>query len=151
MEEEKGTRRNIILIVVGIVAIALAGYRWWSTSNEEVVPEARSVSDFIVNWECLDCGNRTETHAGTGPRKCAKCGKDSAYAVITWACPTHGAKPLFFQYDAQGQPSQIRTKKTDWKPALTPEGGWNINCPDCGAAMFPAEAVRPAPEPAGSN
>lgn len=151
MEEQQGRTKQIVVAVVLVALAAIAGYRWWSTSEPDIVPIEQSVSDFLVDWECLDCGERFETNAGAGPRKCAKCGKDSAYAAISWGCPTHGVRPVFFQYDAKGQPSQIRFKGGEWQPAISPEGSWNTKCPACGIAMFPADSVRPAPSKPGSN
>jgi len=138
-----------VLVLVVVALLAALGYVLWSSSSSRSPAPTRKVSDFIVNWECLACKNRTEDRAGAGPHKCPKCGKDEMYAVITWSCPTHGAKPVFFQYDDEGKPAKVRIGERDWTPAFNEVGNWNIRCPECNGPMMPAETPRPADDDSG--
>lgn len=144
MDDDKRKRNLTILALVLTGAAALSGYRWWASAGGPIVPETRTVSDFIVNWQCLNCQERREDRAGKGPRPCEKCSQDQMYTTIQWACPQHGARPVFMQYNQQGKPTEFRFKQGEWTPAMTPEGGWNIRCPSCNSRMIPAEAARPA-------
>ncbi|HPD31150.1 MAG TPA: hypothetical protein PLL20_14245 [Phycisphaerae bacterium] len=145
---EKPAERSprFMKIVVAVVLLLLAvslGYQWWSARQSAIVPPARATRDFVVTWRCLSCGHAVQGRAGPGPKKCPACGRDNMYASLRWGCPVHGAKNVAFQYDEEGQPTQIKVEQADWVPAYG-EQGWNIRCPTCGAAMNPVEVPNPA-------
>lgn len=149
MTEENKRSSATVIILVALFLVAAVGYGLWSSLGARTAPQTRTVSDFIVNWECLACGHRTEDRAGSGPHKCPKCGKDEMYAVIAWSCPRHGAKPVFFQYSDEGKPSKVKIAGGDWIPAFNDVGNWNIRCPECNGPMMPAETARPADDEPG--
>ena len=146
MAEQEKSRNPKIILVVAVAALAISlGYQWWASREGEAPVQGRPVSSFLVNWECLACKNREEGRAGAGPHKCAKCGKNEAYPVISWACRTHGPQPVFFQYTAEGKPSQVMVGPGGkWGPAFNEAGNFNIKCPQCGSPMVPAEVSKPA-------
>jgi hypothetical protein len=142
--EPRGKRATVALVCVLALLAGVLGYRWWSARGQQVSSSGRPVSAFIVNWQCLACSHRIEQNAGRGPRPCPKCGREELYVVISWACPSHGGRPVFFQYNDQGEPSQVRMGDAGWVPAVDKEGGWNIRCPICKQVMMPAESPRSA-------
>ena len=142
--EGNGWKSKALLAVLGVALVGSLGYQYFTSSDDGGRVPSRTVRDFVVTWQCQGCGEKKDTNAGRGPIKCPKCGKDEMYATITWACPTHGAKPVYFQYTEEGKPEQIRFGSGPWTPALTEEGGWNVLCPECKKNMMPTEAARPA-------
>ncbi len=140
-ERTKGPRRRRLIAVIVIVAAAgvAVAYRAVSEVRPDPVPVTRRTFDFDVAWKCLTCGYTVTRKAGVGPQTCPKCGKESMYASIKWSCPQHGAFDVAFQYDADGKPVQVRIGQQEWTDALNEYGGWNIDCPRCGAPMNPAQ------------
>lgn len=144
-DEAPSQRRNAIILGAVLLLLGVSlGYQWWSSRDDAEVSSGRSVSEFIVDWQCLSCSHRIEQNAGPGPRQCPKCHKDEMYTAINWACPAHGGRTVFFQYNAEGEPTQVRFEKGDWMPALDQDGGWNIKCPVCGQVMMPAARPKTA-------
>jgi len=144
-ESPNASRGRVALLVILLLAVAgVLAYQFTREDPSRIQPLTRSVSDFLVDWRCLECGHKMTDRAGGGPHVCPQCGRDAMYASIRWGCPQHGAVPVAFQYDARGQPTQVRVGAGDWAPHIDEDGAWNIHCPRCGVVMAPAETPRSA-------
>lgn len=133
-------RRTIALLAVFIVVAALAGWRFAARRDEQIKPLTRSTRDFVADWRCLACGDVRRDRVDSGPRVCAKCGKNESYVSIRWAC--HGVHRVAYQYDEKGFPARIRFEGKDWLPPYDADGNSNIKCPTCGGDMNPAELLE---------
>lgn len=140
---DKSSRWFTPVAVVGFVVIIAVSAWSFMERTRPTEPLVRKTSDFIVTWRCLGCDNTADQPAGPGPIECSKCHKKEMYASIRWGCPVHGAVPVAFQYNEEGDPTEIKIGKEAWKPATDAEGAWNIRCPKCNAVMMPAQTARP--------
>jgi hypothetical protein len=141
-EEQRRNRFTVALLAILLLAGGglLVRQLWFNPDN--VTPVTRKPFDFVVDWRCLACSHSTRENAAVGPNTCPKCGKDEFYVSIPWSCPTHGQQPVAFQYDDDGQPTQVRIADGPWIQAIDPKTGWNIFCPACKQRMFPAGATK---------
>ncbi len=108
-------------------------------------PTVRRTSDFLVTWRCLECAATHEDRAGRGPHACRGCGKQRAYVSIQHACPEHGPRTIFFQYDAAGDPEQVALEPGKWQAPGDAEGNSTLRCPQCESYLLPAERPKTAP------
>jgi hypothetical protein len=137
---EEAPRKQTLLAgaaVVGLLAAIAAGLWAYRKANTVETAVTRAPSDFVVTWRCLACGEATTANAAPGPRTCSKCQKAEMYPSLSWSCPRHGVQQVAFQYDSEGNPTQVKLGDGPWKPATDPEGGWNVRCPKCGGGMMP--------------
>lgn len=142
---EGRARKVATFLLLGLLVLLLAAAVTWNVLRgraERVAPVTRSTSDFIVTWRCLGCDATTEDVAAAGPRRCPKCGKDQYYASIAFMCSRHGTVRVAFNYDPNGEPSQVRVDGRDWVPYLDDKGHSGLHCPQCDELMLPAEAPR---------
>ena len=145
--DSRGGRRNALLVGVIVVALGAAiAIQFQSAKEADVQAVSRQTFDFVVTWRCTECGNTTRENASIGPLPCPKCGKDAMYASLPWICPEHGRFDFWFQYDENGDPSQVKYGDGDWMPAFGEDGGWNLKCPECGRSLDP-----PKDEPGGKR
>jgi len=137
--DSRGGSRNTLLIGVIVVALGVAiAIQFQSVrSGGDVQAVSRKTFDFVVTWCCTECGHTTRENASIGPLPCPECGKDAMYASLPWICPEHGQFDFWFQYDENGDPSQIKHGDADWQPVFGADGGWNLKCPECGGGMNP--------------
>lgn len=144
-DENSGQSKKLILLAILTTAlVGVVGYQFFYL-NKPTKPLVRKTKDFVVTWRCLNCDNTLQANADRGPKKCPKCNQDQLYASLPWYCPEHGAVPVAFQYDQDGQPTQIRMPKGEWidairEPTEEDNGGWNIFCPKCKKVMGPVGA-----------
>ncbi|MGB9625649.1 MAG: hypothetical protein ACPMAQ_12405 [Phycisphaerae bacterium] len=138
--EAKPRSNQRLLAIVAVVAIIVAVALTWRAYRRENTAETavtRATSDFVVEWRCLACGHTISANAGPGPRTCPKCNKPEMYVSLRWTCPAHGPQAIAFQYDKDGNPTQVKIGQGQWQPAVNAEGAWNIRCPTCGGGMMP--------------
>lgn len=143
----EGDRRRVLRRVsVGVLVAVAAAAVWYAVAGSgpgATTARGRTAFDFVVTWRCLACGHSEDAAAAIGPHACGKCGKRESYASIRYACPTHGAVAVAFQYDERGKPSQVRVGSGGWIAHHDDEGNLNTRCPQCRAYMMPAEPMRP--------
>ena len=127
-----------------LIALAcLRVVRYYQLQNP--APTVRKTSDFLVTWRCTACGATHEDRAGRGPHPCRSCRKPQAYVTIQHGCAEHGARPVYFQYNAAGDPEQVALEPGKWHPPGDAEGNSSLRCEQCAAYLMPAERPKPAP------
>ena len=146
-------RSTQIALFVALVVLAVSAVLrftvWKPVDDAAVQPVTRVATDFLTDWTCMDCAAQDTAAGGNGPRRCPKCGKEEMYSSFRFAGPDGTEHRVWFQYGADGKPSEVNIGKTGWVPYRTPEGRSNVKDPKSGELLAPLESPRAVPSTDG--
>jgi DNA-directed RNA polymerase subunit RPC12/RpoP len=140
-----GKRFRTLAAIVLPVLVVLAIIRFTvlrPVDDAQIRPVTRVATDFMTDWTCMDCGAQETAVGGSGPRRCPKCGKEEMYSSFRFAGPNGAEYRVWFQYGADGKPSEVNVGKTGWVPYKTAEGRSNLKDPKSGELLSPLETPR---------
>ncbi len=140
-------RYGVLGVVLALLSFSLA-WSFFRGDPGRVKPVTRKVSDFLVTWRCLSCGNEFEDAADRGPRECPKCSKKEAFVRFRYTCREHGEYLVAFNYNDKLKPDQVKVGDGPWVPYFDATASkFGFTCPKCGRMLDVAEAPRAALKP----